>query len=125
MQVLGPLWMSLWSDGEAHERFAGDMKESLAILDAQLDGKRFFGGDALGFVDVTACTLAHWLHPMQEAAGVRLVADGEFPALSRWAQEYTSHDVVKRSLPDRDQLVAFFAANKERFTSIVRAALQQ
>ncbi|GJM97522.1 hypothetical protein PR202_ga14454 [Eleusine coracana subsp. coracana] len=126
-KILGPLWMSLWTDGEAHERFSKETKENLAILDAQLDdgNKRFFGGDALGIVDVAGCTLAQWLDPMQEAAGVRVVADDEFPALRRWAKEYTSHEVVKRSLPDQDQLVAFFAANKERFTSMVRDVLQQ
>ena len=55
---------------------------------------------------------------------MRLVAEGEYPALRRWAEQYTSHEVVRRSLPDRDQLVAFFAANQERYRSMVNAAVQ-
>jgi glutathione S-transferase len=126
-KCLKPLWLSMWADGEAQARLARETKESLAIIDAQLEGKkqRFFGGDAIGFVDLAACTLAHWLGVLEEVAGVRLVEDGEYPALRRWAKECTSDETVKRFLPDRDELVAFFAANKERYTSRVRAALQQ
>ncbi|GJM97523.1 hypothetical protein PR202_ga14455 [Eleusine coracana subsp. coracana] len=104
----------------------------MKILDAQLqldlDGKikrRFFGGEKLGYVDIAACSLAHWLYVMEEAAGVRLVADGEYPALRRWAKEYVSDQAVKRCLPDRDKLVAFYAANKEKFRSEIKAILQQ
>jgi glutathione S-transferase len=126
-QCLWPMWLSMWTDGEAHERFAREAKEGMAILDAQLvrDGKRFFAGDQLGYVDIAACSLAHWLYVMEEATGVRLVADGEFPALRRWGKEYTSHEAVKRSLPDRDQLVAFFTANKDKLKSEVRAVVDK
>ncbi|CAL4966543.1 unnamed protein product [Urochloa decumbens] len=124
-KCLKPLWLSMWSEGEAQARFARETKESMAILDGELEGKRFFGGDALGFVDLAACTLAHWLGVLEEVAGVRLVEDGEYPALRRWAKEYTSDETVRRFLPDRDELVAFFAANKERYTARVRAAVQK
>ncbi|KAJ1284454.1 hypothetical protein BS78_03G205300 [Paspalum vaginatum] len=124
-KCLRPLWLSMWADGEAQARFARETKESLRVLDAQLEGKRFFGGDALGFVDLAACTLAHWLGVLEEVAGVRLMADGEYPALRRWAKEYVSVEVVKRSLPDRDELAAFFAANKGRYRSLVRETVQR
>ena len=49
--------------------------------------------------------------------------DGEYPALRRWAREYTSDEVVRRSLPDRDELIAYFTKNKERYRSfMVKAA---
>ncbi|CAN6176889.1 unnamed protein product [Urochloa humidicola] len=124
-KCLKPLWLSMWSEGEAQARFARETKESMAILDGELEGKRFFGGDAIGFVDLAACTLAHWLGVLEEVAGVRLVGDGEYPALRRWAKEYTADETVRRFLPDRDELVAFFAANKERYTAMVRAAVQK
>ena len=80
---LKPLWQAMWTDGEEQARLARETKESLWVLDAQLEGKRFFGGDALGFVDLAACTLAHWLGVLEEVAGVRLMKDGEYPALRR------------------------------------------
>ncbi|XBI75558.1 hypothetical protein VPH35_068921 [Triticum aestivum] len=118
----------MWTDGEEQARLTRETKESLGILEAQLEGKRFFGGDALGFVDLAACTLAHWLGVLEEVTGggVRLMKDGEYPALRRWAKEYTSDEVVRRSLPDRDELVAYFTKNKERYrSSMVKAAAVQ
>nr|BAJ93446.1 predicted protein [Hordeum vulgare subsp. vulgare] len=116
-KCLKPLWQSTWTDGEEQARLARETKEGLGVLEAQLDGKRFFGGEALGFVDLAACTLAHWLGVLGEVGGVRLMEDGEYPALRRWAKEYTSHEVVRRSLPDRDELVAYFTKNKEKYRS--------
>lgn len=116
-KCLKPMWLSMWTDGEEQARLVRETKEGLGILEAQLEGKRFFGGDALGFVDLAACTLAHWLGVLEEVVGVRLMADGEYPALHRWAEEYTSDEVVRRSLPDRDELVAHFTKNKERYKS--------
>ncbi|KAM3195753.1 hypothetical protein ACQJBY_071741 [Aegilops geniculata] len=122
-KCLKSLWRAMWTDGEEQARLTRETKESLGILDAQLEGKRFFGGDALGFVDLAACTLAHWLGVLEEVAGVRLMKDGEYPALRRWAKEYTSDEVARRSLPDRDELVAYFTKNKERYrSSMVKAA---
>ncbi|XP_037460177.1 probable glutathione S-transferase [Triticum dicoccoides] len=122
-KCLKPLWQAMWTDGDEQARLARETKESLWVLEAQLEGKRFFGGDALGFVDLAACTLAHWLGVLEEVAGVRLMKDGEYPALRRWAREYTSDEVVRRSLPDRDELIAYFTKNKERYRSfMVKAA---
>ncbi|XBI75554.1 hypothetical protein VPH35_068918 [Triticum aestivum] len=113
-KCLKPLWQAMWTDGEEQARLARETKESLGILDAQLEGKRFFGGDALGFVDLAACTLAHWLGVLEEVAGVRLMKDGEYPALRR------------QSLPGRDELVAYFTKNKGRYrSSMVKAAAVQ
>ncbi|GJM97520.1 hypothetical protein PR202_ga14452 [Eleusine coracana subsp. coracana] len=122
---------SVWMDGEAQERFAREAKETLALLEAQLQGKkkRFFGGDAIGYVDVAASVLAYWLDVMEEVKnnGVRLLEEeDEFPALRRWAKDYTSHEAVTPCLPDRVKLVAYFAANKDRYASMAtKAAAQQ
>ncbi|TVU07718.1 hypothetical protein EJB05_41084, partial [Eragrostis curvula] len=120
-----PLWLSLWTEGEAQKKFAKETKQSLALLEAQLEGKRFFGGDAVGYVDLAACTLAYWLDVLEEVTGVRLLEDGEFPVLRRWAKEYISDAAVKRCLPERDQLVAYFDSNRERYSSLAKAAVQQ
>jgi glutathione S-transferase len=116
--------MALRSDGEAQELFARETNENLVLLETQLQGKRFFGGNAVDFVDVAACTIAYWMDVLEEVTGVRLLADGELPTLCRWANDYTSDEVVKRCLSERDQLVAYFAANRERYSSLAKAMVQ-
>ncbi|CAL5002686.1 unnamed protein product [Urochloa decumbens] len=124
-KCLTPLWLSMWTDGEEQERLVRETREGLAILESQLDGKRFFGGDSIGFVDLATCTLAYWRELLEEGTGVRVMADGEYPALRRWAKEYTSDEAVRRLLPDRDRLVAYYAASKDKYASQVKAALKQ
>ncbi|GJN39281.1 hypothetical protein PR202_gb28388 [Eleusine coracana subsp. coracana] len=97
-----------------------------------LEGKRFFNSEAtpyVGYIDVAASVLAYWLDVMEEVMNggvLRLLGedDDEFPALRRWAKDYTSHEAVKPCLPDRDKLVVYFADNKDRYTSMAKAAAQ-
>lgn len=55
---------------------------NLLLLEGQLKWKRFFRGDAIGLVGITAGGMAHWLGDCE----VTLVADEEFPGLCRWAK---------------------------------------
>ena len=116
-------WLALWAEGEAQEGFVKEAKENFALLEAQLEGRRFFGGDAIGLVDIAACGFAHWLGVFEEVAEVRLVTEDEFPRFCRWAKEYVSDEKVRACLPDRSHLLARFAANKGMFVAIAKSML--
>nr|CAB3479442.1 unnamed protein product [Digitaria exilis] len=119
-----PFWLSLWTEGEAQKGFVKEIKENLKLLEGQLvkGRKRFFGGDAVGYLDVASCGFAHWLPVFEEVAGVRLVTEEEYPDLCRWAKEYASDETVKQCLPDRAELLAHFTARKDFFCAIKRPA---
>ncbi|PUZ52998.1 hypothetical protein GQ55_5G018800 [Panicum hallii var. hallii] len=116
-----PFMMSVWSEGETQEESAKESKENLALLEEQLKGKRFFGGDSIGYLDIAACGVAHWLSVLEESAGVSLMSEDEFPALRRWAEEYASDEAIKRCLPDRDRLLAHYVANRDKYRLMVKA----
>jgi glutathione S-transferase len=121
MQLSKPFW----TEGEVQKAFMKEARENLAVLEAQLDGNKFFAGDSLRFLDIAACALAIWLDVMEESQGVRLVGDGEFPALCRWAKDYTSDEAVKKCVPDRDQLVAYFVTNRDKYKANANAMLKE
>ncbi|KAF8691421.1 hypothetical protein HU200_040560 [Digitaria exilis] len=108
-KVSKPFWMSFWTEGEVREGFVKEAREMLAVLEAQLDGKRFFGGESLGLVDIAAIGL--------------MGSDDEFPALRRWVKEYTSHEAVKKCTPDAQKLIAYFVENEEKYQQIAKATL--
>lgn len=68
LQVLGALWMSCWSEGEKQKNFMEQSKEYLELLENELKGKKFFGGDIIGIVDIAATFIALWAIGLQEVA---------------------------------------------------------
>uniref|UniRef100_A0A0E0JTM2 glutathione transferase n=1 Tax=Oryza punctata TaxID=4537 RepID=A0A0E0JTM2_ORYPU len=110
------IWLAIWMDGETR----GGLREGGEGRPGQLEGKRFFAGDRIGYLDAAASVLTYWLAAMEEVAGVKLMNAEEYPALCRWAREYTSCEAVKGCLPDWDQLVAVYAANTDKFVLVAK-----
>ena len=125
MQFALPFWMSFWTGDDEHRRaFVKEAKENLALLEEQLQlkgKKRFFGGDAIGFLDIAACGLAHWIGVIEEVSGATLVNHEELPAFCKWANGYVNDETVKQCMRSRDDLVAYFSARKEMYMARARA----
>ncbi|TVU01844.1 hypothetical protein EJB05_52696, partial [Eragrostis curvula] len=124
-QCLKPVWLSHWTEGEVQKGLAKEAEENLLLLEEQLKGKRFFGGDSMGYLDIAASVFAPWLSVLEEVTGVSVVSEDKLPALCRWIEEYTSNEAVRQCLPDRDQLVAYYTAKKDMYKAFANAKLQQ
>ncbi|XP_066313277.1 probable glutathione S-transferase isoform X2 [Miscanthus floridulus] len=97
-----PFFMAIWvEDGEARLRFEKEAKELVALLEAQLEGKKFFGGDRPGYLDVAASALALWRSVIEELNGVTLLSEDEHPNLCRWSRDYCACEALKPCMPDR------------------------
>ncbi|CAM0885171.1 unnamed protein product [Alopecurus aequalis] len=121
-----PMWIALWMDGEAQATSMSEMKANLTTIEGQLpQGKRFFGGDTIGFLDIAFIGIAYWMGVFEEIAGVRLLTEEEHPVLCRWAREYKEDEIVRQCLPDRDRLVAALSLRKEFYATIAKAMASQ
>ncbi|XP_073133657.1 probable glutathione S-transferase [Henckelia pumila] len=81
-----------------------EAEELLKHLDNELKGKKFFGGDSIGLVDIAGNFIAYWSVVVAEIAGIELITKEKFPNLRAWMSEYVNSSFVKEHLPDRDEL---------------------
>lgn len=105
------------SSEDDREEKAAQVVETLKIIqDEGLGDERFFGGETVGVVDLYYGWVAHWLEPMEQVVGVRILESTTLPRLHRWAMDFKQQPVVKENLPDSAALLGHFQGLKKRFT---------
>lgn len=82
-----------------------EARELLKLLENELKDNKFFGGETIGFVDIAANLIGHWLKPAQEALELDLLSKEKCPKLWDWCDEFVNHSVVKETLPPTDNLI--------------------
>ncbi|XVE96963.1 hypothetical protein REPUB_Repub02eG0269500 [Reevesia pubescens] len=102
-----------WNPENEYEREKAveETCDYLKTLESALNGKRFFGGDTIGLVDIAANFIGYSLRIIQEVTGNEILSAEKFPELFKWTEEFVSCQVVKEGLPPRDKLLAFFKAH--------------
>ncbi|CAK8541772.1 unnamed protein product [Lathyrus sativus] len=93
-------------DEKEREKGIEEIEEAFQILENELKDK-FFGGDEIGIVDITAVVIAR-LPIIQEAFGLNLLTSDKFPKIYKWSQDFNNHPIVKETLPTRETLLAFY-----------------
>ncbi|KAJ8635158.1 hypothetical protein MRB53_009425 [Persea americana] len=117
------IWKACWSEGKEQEKAVQEGLESLKTLETALQGKKFFGGEAIGLVDILTIFLAYLVEVVQEVVGISFIDGDKLPVLHQWIEVLVNTSVVKESLPPRDKLLAFFNARKETFKAAVKGLI--
>ncbi|KAF0913304.1 hypothetical protein E2562_021954 [Oryza meyeriana var. granulata] len=103
--------------GEAQAKLVHEAQQCLKMLETALEGKKFFGGDAFGYLDIVAGWYAYWLPIIEEVCGVAVVTDEALPLMKAWFDRVVAVDAVKATLPPRDKVLALNKARREQFLS--------
>ena len=88
-------------------------KENLKYLEEELKGQKFFGGEKIGFADIALGWLAHYEGAFEEVTSIKLIAEEEFPLLSKWKRTFADAPIIKENWPPRDKLVTKFHGYRE------------
>ncbi|XP_021895419.1 probable glutathione S-transferase [Carica papaya] len=121
-KVLPTIQSSFKTQGQEQEEALAAAAENLNFLEEELLGKKFFGGDKIGFVDLALGWLANFLGVVKEVTGINIVDEQRFPRLSGWLQDFSSAPVIKESFPPHDKLVTKFRILQEKFISTAAAS---
>ncbi|CAA0834724.1 Glutathione S-transferase U17 [Striga hermonthica] len=97
---------------EARATILAKISEGVALLEEAFgkcsQGKDYFGGDSIGYMDVVLGSYLSWVKVTQTVYSVKLVDESKAPGLAAWAERFISHEAAKDVVPDVQKLVQFF-----------------
>ncbi|KAL0897351.1 hypothetical protein Bca101_081312 [Brassica carinata] len=100
--------------GEERDLAVEATRDLLKLLEKELVGKDFFGGESLGYVDIVATLVAFWLMRTEEVVGVKVVPVEMFPEIHRWVKNLLDVDVIKKCIPPEDEHLNYIRARMDR-----------
>ncbi|PSS24549.1 Glutathione transferase [Actinidia chinensis var. chinensis] len=104
----------LVTQGKEQEEGVPVVIENLKHIEKQLKGKKFFGGDTIGFLDLALGWNANLMCVFEEVTGIKFLDAETFPQLSAWIENFSDVPVIKENWPPRDKLVLKFQALREK-----------
>ncbi|GLJ19074.1 hypothetical protein SUGI_0342510 [Cryptomeria japonica] len=96
------IWLSI---GEKQEEGKRQALEILTILEENLKGKNYFGGNTFGMVDITFAPLICWFPIYETIADFKFMFEDKFPNIFSWMKKCIERESVNKALPQQERLL--------------------
>ncbi|KAJ8751502.1 hypothetical protein K2173_016728 [Erythroxylum novogranatense] len=96
--------------GEEKKRIFEEVVKQLKLLDKELEGKEFFGGQSIGYLDIVVFYMIYWYQLRQEVMELAFITEENLPILWKWSKKLLEIAMVKGCLPSRDIHLAYLRA---------------
>ncbi|XP_077242166.1 putative glutathione S-transferase [Tasmannia lanceolata] len=110
--------IAFFSQGEEREKALELTWEALKTLDEEIKGKKFFGGENIGLVDLVAGVIAYWFPVFDEIADLNLLFEQKFPSLYAWRENFIKVPAIKENILPQDQMLAIYRERKKKLLQI-------
>ncbi|CAN0887871.1 Probable glutathione S-transferase [Linum grandiflorum] len=108
------IWEAFIKEGKEQEQGLAATAENFKLLDSELKGKKFFGGEDLGIADLSLGWLVSFVPAFDEIMGLKLADQEQYPSLWQWKQRMLHQPVVKDCSPLHHKLVAELRSIRHR-----------
>ncbi|KAL6175645.1 hypothetical protein ACLB2K_052284 [Fragaria x ananassa] len=105
-------WTASRTKGHEQEKAIESTQESLKLLNKLIEGKNFFGGETIGFLDLVVGSLPNWIKFIEEFVGIKLFDTNDLSFLHEWEQRFTEIPMIKESVPMKEDLLNYFRAQQ-------------
>jgi len=105
--------LAFFNEGDEKAEAIRTLEDVIGRVDAELEGKKFFGGENIGYLDLAIGWLAFWLGVAEEVACFEVLDSQKFPNIAAWIENFLQVPVIKENLPPRDKTVEFFRSYRE------------
>ncbi|KAF8005631.1 hypothetical protein BT93_K0035 [Corymbia citriodora subsp. variegata] len=112
-KIMPSVWTAFKSEGKDQEAALAEASEHLRKLEEQLEGKKFFSGDNIGYLDIALGWLANLLKVFEEISSLKVVDGERFPLLFAWLKEFSDAPMIKDCWPPHDKLIPKFIALRQ------------
>ncbi|KAL9685690.1 hypothetical protein QQ045_023141 [Rhodiola kirilowii] len=114
-QILPSLWKAFMKEGKEQENVMVSAAKNLAFVEEHLKGKKFFGGESIGFADLIFGCLGNLVSILEEVADIKILNADNFPSIMAWIHEFSQVPIIKENWPSRDQMVLKFTAMRAQY----------
>ncbi|KAK2982910.1 hypothetical protein RJ640_006324 [Escallonia rubra] len=118
----------LFARGEEAKKVVQETQEALALLEEAFvkcsKGKAYFGGDSIGYIDITLGSLLGWLEVGEEAANVKFLDQSKMPGLVGWAKKFRLDDATKEVIPEAEKLKQTVKMIQAMLSTMAKASLK-
>lgn len=106
------------SQGEEKEAAIVAAQEKLQLLEKQIEGKMFFGGERIGYLDLAVGWICLWLPAMEQVGGMNVLDSIMFPSLCEWIQNFVQIPAIHECLPPKENAVNHFQSGLNYLRSL-------
>uniref|UniRef100_A0A5B6YFR7 glutathione transferase n=1 Tax=Davidia involucrata TaxID=16924 RepID=A0A5B6YFR7_DAVIN len=96
---------------EAKKAAVEQVEEGFVLLEDAFvkcsNGKNFFGGDRVGYLDIALGCFLAWLRVTEKMNNVKLLDEVKTPGLYKWSERFCCDVAVKDVMPETEKLVEF------------------
>ena len=72
------------------------------------NGKPYFGGDNVGYVDVVLGCFLTWTKFVEKNNEIKIFDEVRTPGLTEWAKRIWSHEAFKDVIPENEKILNFY-----------------
>ncbi|KAL1292449.1 glutathione transferase GST 23-like [Arachis ipaensis] len=112
-KLLYASFIAMVASGDDTEKALNVARDSVEKIEQEIKGKKFFGGDNIGYLDIALGWISYWIPVYEEVGSMQILDPLRFPAINAWMTNFLNHPVIKDRLPPRDDMVAYIHTRKK------------
>ncbi|CAK8578587.1 unnamed protein product [Lathyrus sativus] len=110
-------WRAMVRKGEEGEKYLKEAREVMEKLEEEINGKKFFGGNNIGYLDLALGWITCWLPIWEEIGSMQVLDPLKCPSISSWKINFLNDPVIKDNLPPKDKMIVYCHRRIEEFSS--------
>ncbi|KAM7478240.1 hypothetical protein LguiA_026453 [Lonicera macranthoides] len=103
---------AFFSTGENRAKGIESVAEALQVLEGEIQGKKFFGGETIGFLDIAVGWIAYWFQFVEEVGDFKVMNSTKYPSFDSWTKQFLQVSIIKENLPPPEAVRCVFVGFK-------------